>query len=172
MKILENLPFPNDQVLLSKIRSAADRLFQKLRILDLTTLNISNYNKRYLKEKLANLRRELDRYSCILAWTLKNSAITLNNHIFLEYGGGTGLLSLFAKELGIGTVIYNDIYDISCQDAKTLANILKLEADNYVHGDIDDVLEFFKTININCSVITSYDVIEHIYDIKSFLRKL
>jgi len=172
MKILEKFPFPNDQALLSNIRSAADRLFQKLKILDLATLNISNYNKKYLREKLVNLRRELDRSSYLLAWALENSAIPLNNHIFLEYGGGIGMLSLFAKELGIGTVIYNDIYDISCQDAKTLADILKLEADNYVHGDIDEVLEFFKTRYINCDVVTSYDVIEHIYDIKAFLRKI
>ncbi len=172
MKILENLPFPNDQALLTNIRTAADRLFQKLSILDLATSNISNYNKRYLREKLVNLRMELDRSSYILAWTFENSAISLNDRVFLEYGGGIGLLSLFAKELGIGTVIYNDIYDISCQDAKILADTLKLKADNYVHGDIEEVLEFFKTTNINCDMVSSYDVIEHIYDIKSFLRKL
>ncbi len=172
MKNLTSFTFPNDNALFYNIRSSADRLFQKLKILDLATLNISNYNKRYLRGKLVNLRRELDRCSNILVWTLENSVIPLDDQIFLEYGGGIGMLSLFAKELGIGTVIYNDIYDISCQDAKKLAGILKLEADNYVHGDIDEVLEFFKTTNIKCDFITSYDVIEHIYDIKAFLRKI
>ena len=36
----------------------------------------------------------------------------LNKFTFIEYGGGTGLLSLLAKECNIGTVIYNDIYDL------------------------------------------------------------
>ena len=80
------------------------------------------------------------------------------------------MLSLLAKELGIGTVIYNDIYDVSCKDAETIANSIGNRANHYVCGDIDEVVDFLRTNAINCDAIASYDVIEHIYDMESFLK--
>ncbi|MBA7485996.1 hypothetical protein ES707_21548 [subsurface metagenome] len=63
---------------------------------------------------------------------------------FLDYGSGSGMLYLLAKQLGIGTVVYNDIYDVSCHDAKIIAKSIGNEADYYVQGNIDDVIIFFR----------------------------
>jgi len=82
------------------------------------------------------------------------------------------MLCLLAKELGIGTVIYNDIYDISVYDAKMIAKSIGNEADYYVQGDVDDTLKFLRKNNLNCQAVASYDVIEHIYNIESFFAKL
>ena len=172
MKFLANSRLLSDRKLMFNINSAANRLFDKLNYLNLRKLDISNYNKRYFGDKLRNLQKVLQLYSYILALSLKKSKIPLSNFVFLDYGGGSGILSLLAKELGVGTVIYNDIYNVSCHDAEVIAGLIGNKADYYVHGDIDDVLGFLKINNLDCNAVGSYDVIEHIYDIKYYFRKI
>lgn len=163
---------PHDKKLLESIDLAANRLFYKLGALNVDTLQISNYNKRYLKSKLDNLITNLQISSYILSWSLAKSNIPLNKLVFLDYGGGTGFLSLLAKELGINRVVYNDIYEVSCADARIMAESVGNVADYYVNGEIDDLIIFFRKRNINCDAIASYDVIEHIYDIEAFFEKI
>lgn len=77
-----------------------------------------------------------------------------------------------AKELNIGTVVYSDIYDISCQDAALIGEAIGNRADHYINGDIDDVMQFFNKNSIGCNAVASNDTIEHIYDINSFITNL
>jgi len=162
---------PKNQKLVRDIDFAANRLFNKLTAINVE-LDISEYNRNYLRSKLVNLTGRLQIYSYILAWALAESNKHPNEFTFLEYGGGSGMLSLLAKEANIGTVVYSDIYDVSCRDAKVVAKSIGNEADYYVNGDIDDVIGFFKNKSIKCDAIASYDVIEHIYDIEYFIRRL
>lgn len=163
---------PENRELLRDIDSAANRLFEKLRKLDINALKISDYNKKYLKSKLASLITNLQIYSYILSWSLAKSNGSFNKFVLLDYGAGSGILSLLAKELSIGAVVYNDIYDVSCQDAQEIARVIGNVADYYVQGDIDDMVGFFEKNRINCDAIASYDVIEHIYDVESFFKKI
>lgn len=163
---------PRDQKLLTEIHAAANRLFNKMSTLNVAALDISDYNKNYFGSKLARLISALQLYSYILSWSIAKSDVSFDRFVFLEYGGGSGMLSLLAKELDIGTVIYNDIYDVSCRDAKVIAGSIGVEADHYVEGDVDKVISFLKLNNINCNAVGSYDVIEHIYDIKTFFKKI
>jgi len=163
---------PKNHKLLVDINSAAGRLYNKLRDLDVAHLDISEYSKEYLTKHLINLHGTLRKYSYILSWSLTPSTVPLNKYEIIDYGGGTGILSLLAKELKIGTVIYNDIYDVSCNDAKTLGRAIGNESDYYLQGDIEDIINFLKQNTVQINAIASYDVIEHIYDIKGFFRKL
>lgn len=163
---------PHDKKLLESIDLAANRLFYKLGALNVDALQISNYNRRYLKSKLDNLISNLQISSYILSWSLAKCHIPLNRLIFLDYGGGTGFLSLLAKELGINRVVYNDIYEVSCMDARIIAESVGNVADYYVNGEIDDLIKFFRKRSTNCDAIASYDVIEHIYDIETFFEKV
>jgi 2-polyprenyl-3-methyl-5-hydroxy-6-metoxy-1,4-benzoquinol methylase len=163
---------PKNHKLLTDINSAAGRLYKKLKDLDIVNLDISDYSKEYLTKHLINLHGTLRKYSYILSWSLTPSTVPLNRFKIIDYGGGTGILSMLAKELKIGTVIYNDIYDVSCNDAKTLGQTIGNESDYYLTGDIDDAINFLKKNAIHINAMASYDVIEHIYDIKSFFRKL
>lgn len=80
----------------------------------------------------------------------------------LDYGGGTGILSILALELGIHEVYYNDIYDISCIDAKKIANAMGYVKKAYIKGDVVEVYRFCKENNVFFDGIVSYDVLEHI----------
>ena len=164
--------FPKYNGLLFGIDKAAGRLHKRLSDLNVNMLEISDYNKKYLKKHLSNIRSTLRKYSHILSWSVADSKVALNRFVFIDYGGGTGILSLLAKELGIGTVIYNDIYDVSCRDAKVIGQATGIEGDYYLEGDIDELINFLRMRSISCHAIASYDVIEHIYNIEEFLTKI
>lgn len=173
MKFLyKNALFPIEELQLKKINDAATRLHSKLQAINVESLNISDYNRIYFGNKLKGLCPSLQKYSYILAWSIAGMNIPINNCTILDYGGGSGILSLLAKELGFQTVLYNDIYDLSCQDAKTIGSSIGNQADHYILGDIDDVKTFLEKNGIKCNSIVSYDVIEHIYDIGYFIKKL
>lgn len=173
MRFIQNRAMPSEDLLLEQlIDSGAQRLFDKLMAIDVSTLQISDYNKRYLGTYMVNLTGSLQRYASILQHSLYNIRKPTSQIVFIDYGGGSGLLSLLAKEIGIGTVIYVDIYEQSCIDARIVAETLGIPADYYVTGDIDDLLEFLKQNDLQVDAIASYDVIEHIYDIESFFQKL
>jgi hypothetical protein len=59
----------------------------------------------------------------------------------VDYGGGLGLMSMLARRLGVGRVIYNDIYPASCRDAELIARQLGIPANDYVTGHIESVVE-------------------------------
>ena len=154
------------------VNRAAARLYDKLNNLDLLDLSISDYNKKYFGNYLKTLKSTLQRYSYLLLLSINKSAVFLKDFVFLDYGAGSGILSLLAKELGIGTVIYNDIYDISCRDAQVIAKAIGNEADYYIAGDIDQVIVTLQEQSLICNAIASYDVIEHIYNVDYFIQSI
>lgn len=71
----------------------------------------------------------------------------------VDYGGGTGLLALLAKELGFKSVIYNDIYKGSCDDVKELSQSCSLELDTVIHGDAKSVVDYLNSNSIKADKI-------------------
>lgn len=163
---------PTDKHLLTEIELAADRLSRRLLTLNPKELGISEYTQKYLRGYLQGIRGVLQTNSYLLAWALTNTQIPRGKFVFVDYGGGCGILSLLATELGIGTVIYNDIYDVSCRDAQRIAEVLQLQAQAYVYGDINELIKYLHHNTLSVNAIASYDVIEHIYDIGGYLRQL
>jgi hypothetical protein len=161
-----------NQKLFYNIELAAKSLFKKLNSLELKSLNISDYMANYFGKSISNLKGTLQRYSLLLALCLKNYKKSLKNFVFVEYGGGSGIFSLLAKEIGIGTVIYNDIYNTSCQDAKEIAKSIGNVGDSYILGEIQEIIKYLNEKSIFCNAVGSYDVIEHIYNIDSFFQGL
>jgi hypothetical protein len=155
-----------------QLAAARARLERKLNDVDLATVGLSEYNQRYLKHKLSVVEGELQQVSDLLTMCLADSAVPLDRFTLLDYGGGSGVISLLAKELGIGTVVYNDIYDVSCRDASALADAVGVQLDGVVCGDIDQVLAYLREQGRELNAVVSYDVLEHIYDVPSFFRAL
>lgn len=163
---------PNDQELCLGLEAAATRLYEKLGGLDTTFLDISDYNKKRLGHHLQNLQSDLQTYVFILAWALHNIGKPLRDCVVLNYGGGIGLLAMLAKEAGVRIVAYNDNYDVSCRDAEVIAKRIGNISDYYIHGEIDELSMYLRGEKISCDAIVSYGVIEHIYDVKTFLSRL
>jgi hypothetical protein len=163
---------PKHPDLLKEIDAASNRLADKLSKIDILSLDISDYNKRYFGDIIKGITASLQLRSYILAWLLHEVKVPRKEIVFIDYGGGSGLLSLLAKEYGIGTVIYDDIYEVSCKDARTIARAIGNEAEHYVPADIDELIQFMKDQNLSATALGSYDVLEHIYNVESFLPKL
>lgn len=168
----QNAKLPDDENLLNVINSSVARLHKKFDSLDIGQLDISEYNKVYFSGYFKNIYSTLKKYTFILSWSLSGISAPLEDSLFVEYGGGSGMMSLMAKEAGVGKVIYNDIYDVSCKDAETIAENLEIRADAYINGDIESVISFLSTNHLSCDAIASYDVIEHIHDIETFFKRL
>lgn len=155
-----------------RIDGAAVRFRRRLMALDTGALHISDYARRYLEGYRAHGAAHLNVCAHILWLSLRKAGAGMGQTGLIDYGGGNGLLALLARELGVGTVVFNDIFPTSCADARRLASVLGLEADHYVSGDIADLLAYLGQNSIECHAICSYDVIEHVYDISAFLNAL
>lgn len=154
---------------LSRAKACISR---KLRRLDLRPGYISEYNQRYLQSKIENLDSTLKTYAQLLKLCLTGTGIPLARFVLVDYGGGSGVLSFLAKELGIGTVICNDIYDVSCRDVTRLSDALDLPLDHVVEGDVGDLVNHVQVKSLDVHAVVSYDVMEHIYDVESHFREL
>lgn len=153
--------------LLDRVAAAEARLEEKLLRLDLKSLHISDYNQRYLGGYLTRLKSTLQLYGRLIRLSLDGLTIRPEDVVWLDYGGGSGLLSCLASETGLGTVLYNDLYDVSCADVGRLSEALGLKLDHIICGDVEDVAAYLRRHSISIQAIVSYDVLEHIYDVAS-----
>lgn len=140
-------------------------LLEKLNVDDLA---ISDYNKIYLKKHLESLT-----YSVNLAWQilelgLKKIDKPIGKITMAEIGGGTGIISLLAKSLGFGKVIYSDTYAQSCKDFEVISTALGLKPDEIVCGSIDELIKSHKN---TIDLMVSRDVLEHIYNPELFFKQ-
>jgi 2-polyprenyl-3-methyl-5-hydroxy-6-metoxy-1,4-benzoquinol methylase len=163
---------PDDRELVERVSAAAGRLFDKLALLEVDRIDVSDYNRGYLKRYQVKLHSNLQKFAYILMWALAGSKKPAGDTVLLDYGGGTGILSLLARESGVGTVIYSDIYDVSCVDAETIGVITQARADYYVCGDVNEVTNLVQRESISCDALVSSDVIEHIYDMGEFYKSI
>lgn len=153
---------------ISRTISAAEQSLKiKLCSLKPDNLGLSPYNARYLQNKLLNIQSVLELYGSLLRMCLADQDKPLSQCTIIDYGGGIGVLSLLAVEAGIGNVVYNDIYEVSCGDVKKLAAAVRVKLPHVVCGDIDKLLDTIESKSFEVDGIVSYDVLEHIYDIKS-----
>lgn len=148
-----------------------DELHTKLQSLKLSDLPISDYNKRYLGEHIDDYKKASWFLSHIFMLVMEKN-VELAKLTIIDYGGGSGLLSYYAKLLGVGTVIYNDIYGVSCTDVAIISEKLGIKIDYIVEGDIEHVIEFTQEKKINIDFVIANDVIEHIYDVNKWFSRV
>ncbi len=172
---MQFIPFPkslniNSEILL-RINTAAYNLKQKLILLDISSLSISAYNKRYLKSYIEEVDFYIPIYAQLMAKAIGELRQPIELSGFVDYGGGCGILSFLAKEIGFEKVIYNDIYDVSVADSKTIGNALGIKIDYSICGDISDLHSFLNSSKIRIDLICSMDVLEHIYNVDNWFCK-
>jgi 2-polyprenyl-3-methyl-5-hydroxy-6-metoxy-1,4-benzoquinol methylase len=154
-----------------RLQEAAGMVFHKLKDLRLQELEISDYQKNYLGNYLRRLHYGMETGIFILSHVFDGLQKRPENSILLDHGAGSGILSLLAKAAGVGKVVYEDIYDISCQDAATIGRALDLEADYYLHGDEEAIKVYFRQLD-GPDVIISRNVIEHVYRPESLVHTI
>ena len=109
----------------------------KLFNLQIEELPISKYNKKYLKNYVQNYDFLMSQYAQLLYKAIKKLKKKPEESTFIDYGGGCGILSYLAKQLGFATVIYNDSYQTSVEDTKVIADALNITIEAYVSGSVD-----------------------------------
>src|SRR5690554_6407934 len=100
------------------VNQAIEKLFSKMQSVTIQDLNISEYNKNYLKKYKDNYSFYMSLYSQLLLKTLGKLTKPISESTFVDYGGGCGMLSYLAKELGFKTVVYNDLFETSVKDVQ------------------------------------------------------
>jgi 2-polyprenyl-3-methyl-5-hydroxy-6-metoxy-1,4-benzoquinol methylase len=153
------------------VGEAAKRLRTRLSGAEVEEPKFSAYFVRYLRSYLPILDIMLSRYADILAAALSTHG-NIGNCTLIDFGGGTGLLSLLAREAGAGRVIYTDIFEGSCIEARLLATQLGLEADAYVCGEVTASRAEIERGPCGNVALVSYDVIEHVYHLTDTLSQM
>ncbi len=154
------------------ITDSVEKVFFKIKLIDLQDISISDHTREYLKKYRDNDLFYISTYSQLLKKALSKLNKPLNESTFIDYGGGCGILSYIAKELGFKTIVYNDIFINAVTDAKIIAGKLNIVLQHYFHGDIDDLIVNLKLFKINPDLICSLDVLEHIYDLESWIKSI
>lgn len=155
-----------------QIEVAIDKLFSKIGTLDIPGLSISEYNQNYFKKYIDNYLFYMSLYSQLFKKALKKLNKPICESSFVDYGGGCGMLSCLAKEIGFKHVIYNDIYDQSVSDARKISKKLELKIDHFICGDIENFVSELDHYNIKPDLICSFDVLEHIYSLEKWFKHI
>lgn len=128
------------------------------------------YCRQYLQHLLQHRLFYLHIYAEVLQRLLQHTTLPKEALSLVDYGAGNGLLGLFARHCGFGTVYINDINSIFVDSARQLAVILHLDIEGYIPGDIHNVNEVLKSHPPHAIIGT--DVIEHIYNLDDFFNQV
>ncbi len=137
----------------------------------LAEAGISAYNQRYIGQYTADAVASAHTFSFLLSKALSGRDPVRKPFVFVDFGGGSGIVSFLAKALGIEQVIYVDIYDVSCRDAALLGERLGWKPDVILCGGMPELLQYLDRSRTCVNAFCSFDVIEHIYDIREFFRQ-
>ncbi|MCE5346782.1 MAG: class I SAM-dependent methyltransferase [Bacteroidales bacterium] len=154
------------------ITKAIDKLLSKLKLLNFQNLNISECCRNYLIKYLDNYSFYMSLYSQLLQKAFKKLDKPVSESTFIDYGGGCGILSFLAKEIGFGTVVYSDVFQISVNEAQLISRRLNITIDYYICGEVKEFTDKINLYNIRPDLICSFDVLEHIYDLESWIKTI
>ncbi len=150
------------------LQQAIGRIDDLLSALHIDDIQVSDYAKEYLTCLIRAKPFVLQTYAHLIELAASPG---FEETCIVDYGGGTGLLSLLAKTAGIQEVIYVDINPKSYECARTLGQLSGAAADTYLCGDVDCLAKHLAGKRRSRLAICSFDVIEHIYDIDSFVKQ-
>jgi len=164
---------PHD-ALAALINEKANDLYEQLRTFDVNSTGIDEYGKNYFTGHHGGSRLFFSVQSS--ADIIYRSVLLVKKDIghtsFIDYGAGLGTLFLLAGKLGFQKVYFNDYFPQWAGYAKMLCDALGSKVDDFISGDIDEVIGYAKKNNVFIDIVASRNVIEHIYDLRAFYTKL
>lgn len=155
------------------INTQAEILYRKIDNLPLNDLNLpaiplSYYQNRHHERKFFSVQTAAEQ----LYRAIQMKGKPLGQLVVMEYGAGLGSLFLLAKMIGCKTVIYNDILDDMVVAAQIISKYLNISMDMFIAGDHKKTIEILNNHGIECDIILSRNVIEHIYDLDGFYAEM
>ena len=165
------LPF--DDELGRKINAAAADLYNKLVNVDANKLGMPEHCLVYFTSSHSKrLFFSTETSAHILYRSITLTGRSPAETVLMDYGAGVGTLFLLAKMIGCRSVVYSDHLEDWRYSAELIATAIGIKIDHYVVGDIDDCLDELQQLNINCDIITSRNVVEHIYKLDKFFSSI
>ena len=151
------------------INSGATELYRRLKQINADKLGMPEHCLDYFKSSHSTrLFFSTETSAHILYRSIKMTDKMPDQITLMDYGAGVGTLFLLAKIIGCKNVIYSDHLEDWRISAELIANAINIKIDHYIVGDIDDCLDVLDKLNIQCDIITSRNVIEHIYKLEKF----
>ena len=147
-------------------------LSERLQAIDYDLLPISDYNKRYIRNLKPAMLYYLKIYSACLSKGFNSIHTPLEKMTLIDYGGGSGFLSILAKTVGIGQVIYLDLNPKSAETIRILKEKTGTGPDIILQGNSDKLATWCKENQIRPDLLIATDLIEHIYDLEVFFKDL
>lgn len=168
-----DLFLPQKDQLSRLIQENAEILFQKLQNLPVENLGMPFYCQEYFKgSHFKRLFFSIETSAHLLYKSISFSKKNVNEIVLMDYGAGVGTLYTLAKMIGCYKVIYNDHLADWKLSAHLIAEAIGVKVDEYITGDIDTTLTELSEKNIQCDIITSRNVIEHIYKLEDFYEAI
>ena len=165
-----NIFISGDDALAKEINAKANKLFSLLVNINVAELaTAAEYKDYFINHHLGRrLFFSLQNSAHIIYHSVKKSGKEINEIVFMDYGAGLGTLFMLAGMMGFKKTVYNDYLPEWHQPAKNLCETLSIKINEFVAGDIDDVMKHAAANNIQYNIIASRNVIEHIYSLPHF----
>ncbi len=155
------------------IEEKAKILYSKIFDLPVKEFNLPDFPLKYYiachdKRKFFSVQTAAE----ILYRSIMHKGKALDKLVIMDYGAGLGSLFLLAKMIGVRTVVYNDILEDMTNSAKIISNYLGIPIDLFISGDHRHTVNELKKNNLECDIVLSRNVVEHIYDLNDFYRSM
>lgn len=165
------LPYDDELGLL--IQARASELYYRMRRINADTLGMPPHCLEYFKSSHAGrLFFSIETSAHLLYRSIKMTGKDPAEMVMMDYGAGVGALYLLAKMTGFKKVIYNDHLEDWQKSARLVAEAAGIEIDHYLVGDIEESLADLERLGLTCDLITSRNVIEHIYRLDLFYNAI
>lgn len=156
-----------------QINDEAGRLYSEIKTLNVDSLEMDPFCRNYFKEcHSGRLIFSLRCSAHIIYESVKLQGAAIHAITFVDYGAGLGTLFMLAARLPFKAVIYNDHLKIWCTSASVISERLNLKISHFIEGDIDELISFCKQQHITPDIISSRNVIEHIYNLNEFFSRI
>ncbi|MDR2118138.1 MAG: class I SAM-dependent methyltransferase [Tannerellaceae bacterium] len=144
----------------------------RLKAIDYGSLPISDYSKRYIRAMHPAMEYYMEIFARCLSQGTEAVALEPAGVTLVDYGGGSGFLSLLAKETGFGHVIYIDLNPAAVETVNVLKRLTGTGPDTILHGDHHTLAGYCRTQNISPQLLIATDLIEHVYNPAAFFHTL
>ena len=152
--------------------NSVNRMLELLKTVKPRELDISSYSRKALRRTLDATEYYLEIFNKVLDRVLQLCAMSPEETILVDYGGGHGLLSIMAKMSGFKKVIYVDNNPDAVQTQHELSERMGFAPDVVIEGDSGMLLRWCNDNQVTPNALVSTDVIEHIYVLDTFFADL